>query len=128
MQFGCLEHLTPRQRAYMALGFIRRLSRVGDDGMSAANIVRRYQTIERVVNGTFSMQKEWMLSRGMPWNEQEVGAPSPPCSVARLPCENISIGPKKDASSSRSLGQFSTILVRTLQICSGMKNTSKISC
>ncbi|CAN0319627.1 unnamed protein product [Ectocarpus sp. 6 AP-2014] len=30
-----------------------------------------YQTIERVVNGTFSMQKEWMLSRGMRWDEQE---------------------------------------------------------
>ncbi|CAN0292085.1 unnamed protein product [Ectocarpus sp. 6 AP-2014] len=30
-----------------------------------------YQTIERVVNGTFSMQKEWMLSRGMRWDEEE---------------------------------------------------------
>ncbi|CAM9251274.1 unnamed protein product [Laminaria digitata] len=30
-----------------------------------------YQTVERVVNGTFSMQKEWMLSQGMPWDEQE---------------------------------------------------------
>ncbi|CAM9786098.1 unnamed protein product, partial [Ectocarpus sp. 12 AP-2014] len=30
-----------------------------------------YQTVERVVNGTFSMQKEWMLTRGMRWDEQE---------------------------------------------------------
>ncbi|CAM9105430.1 unnamed protein product, partial [Ectocarpus fasciculatus] len=30
-----------------------------------------YQTIERVVNGTFSMQKEWMFSQGMRWDEQE---------------------------------------------------------
>lgn len=32
----------------------------------------RYQTVARVVNGTFSMQKEWAKSRGMPWDEQEV--------------------------------------------------------
>lgn len=62
------------------------------DVVSAANVVhfdaeflsrsaRRYQTIERVVNGTFSMQKEWMLSRGMPWNEEEVGEPSSARSV-----------------------------------------------
>ena len=50
--------------------------------LSARNIVlntnltltRRYQTVERVVNGTFSMQKEWMLSQGMPWDEQEVNS------------------------------------------------------
>lgn len=61
-------------------GCVVRASCLGDY-MSAANIVRRYQTIERVVNGTFSMQKEWMLSRGMPWNEEEVGAPSPAWSL-----------------------------------------------
>lgn len=37
-------------------------------------LARRYQTIERVVNGTFSMQQEWMLSQGMQWwDEQEAG-------------------------------------------------------
>lgn len=25
------------------------------------------------------MQKEWMLSRGLPWNEEEVSEPSKPC-------------------------------------------------
>lgn len=61
----------------MALAFIRLLSGGDHDYVCGANIVRRYQTIERVVNGTFSMQKEWMLSRGMPWNEEEVGASLP---------------------------------------------------
>lgn len=40
--------------------------------MKYLTLTRRYQTIERVVNGTFSMQKEWMLSTGMPWDEEEV--------------------------------------------------------
>lgn len=35
-------------------------------------LTRRYQTIERVVNGTFNMQKEWMLRQEMPWDEEEV--------------------------------------------------------
>ncbi|CAM9954748.1 unnamed protein product, partial [Discosporangium mesarthrocarpum] len=30
-----------------------------------------YQTVERVVNGTFSMQKEWVLRRGLLWDEAE---------------------------------------------------------
>ncbi|KAJ1957754.1 hypothetical protein GGI12_004935, partial [Dipsacomyces acuminosporus] len=30
-----------------------------------------HETIERVVNGTFNIQKEWMRANGLPWNEQD---------------------------------------------------------
>eukprot|EP00611_Tribonema_gayanum_P006536 TRINITY_DN157_c1_g1_i9.p1 TRINITY_DN157_c1_g1~~TRINITY_DN157_c1_g1_i9.p1 ORF type:complete len:795 (-),score=255.79 TRINITY_DN157_c1_g1_i9:636-3020(-) len=33
-----------------------------------------YQTVQRVVNGTFSMQKEWMLTGGLPWSEDTAQA------------------------------------------------------
>src|SRR5580698_8153580 len=30
-----------------------------------------YETIERVINGTYSMQKEWINSRGLGWDDMK---------------------------------------------------------
>ncbi|CAN0113023.1 unnamed protein product [Heterosigma akashiwo] len=47
------------------LVFYRTYSRVMLDGHKE----QWFQTVERVVNGTFNMQKGWLLSQSIPWNE-----------------------------------------------------------
>ncbi len=33
-----------------------------------------HQTIERVVNGTFNMQRTWMVGQGLPWDSGQAQA------------------------------------------------------
>jgi ribonucleoside-triphosphate reductase (thioredoxin) len=47
------------------LVYMRTYSRVNEKNQKES----WYQTVERVVNGTYSLQKEWMLKTGMPWDE-----------------------------------------------------------
>jgi ribonucleoside-triphosphate reductase (thioredoxin) len=47
------------------LVYMRTYSRANDKNQKES----WYQTVERVVNGTYSLQKEWMLKTGMPWDE-----------------------------------------------------------
>ncbi|OWZ09177.1 Ribonucleoside-triphosphate reductase, adenosylcobalamin-dependent [Phytophthora megakarya] len=50
------------------LVYIRTYSRVKTDGTKE----RWFETIERVINGTFNMQKKWLQQLGQPWNEEEM--------------------------------------------------------
>ncbi|RLN80359.1 hypothetical protein BBJ28_00012612 [Nothophytophthora sp. Chile5] len=50
------------------LVYMRTYSRVKADGTKE----RWFETVERVVNGTFNMQKKWLQQLGQPWNEQEM--------------------------------------------------------
>ena len=48
------------------LVYKRTYSRVKADGSNE----QWFETVERVVNGTYNMQKRWVLDRGLPWNDQ----------------------------------------------------------
>lgn len=50
------------------LVYMRTYSRVKPDGAKE----RWHETIERVVNGTFNLQKKWMQQQQEPWDEREV--------------------------------------------------------
>ncbi|RLN63859.1 hypothetical protein BBJ29_006639 [Phytophthora kernoviae] len=50
------------------LVFMRTYSRVKADGTKE----QWFETVERVVNGTFNMQKKWLQQLDQPWNEQEM--------------------------------------------------------
>ncbi|ETL87171.1 ribonucleoside-triphosphate reductase, adenosylcobalamin-dependent [Phytophthora nicotianae] len=50
------------------LVYMRTYSRVKLDGTKE----RWFETIERVINGTFNMQKKWLLQLGRPWDEEEM--------------------------------------------------------
>ncbi|KAG1705191.1 hypothetical protein DVH05_004124 [Phytophthora capsici] len=50
------------------LVYMRTYSRVKADGTKE----RWFETIERVINGTFNMQKKWLQQLGQSWNEEEV--------------------------------------------------------
>ncbi|KAG2782206.1 putative adenosylcobalamin-dependent ribonucleoside-triphosphate reductase [Phytophthora cactorum] len=50
------------------LVYMRTYSRVKADGTKE----RWFETIERVINGTFNMQKKWSQQLGQPWNEEEI--------------------------------------------------------
>jgi len=47
--------------------FLRTYSRIKNDN----NREQWFETVERVVNGTFNMQKNWMLKNRLPWDEQD---------------------------------------------------------
>jgi len=47
------------------LVYMRTYARIKPDGTKE----RWHDTVERVVNGTFNMQKKWMLKLGLDWNE-----------------------------------------------------------
>ena len=47
------------------LVYMRTYSRIMDDGINE----RWHQTIERVVNGTYNLQKRWIQSRGLEWSD-----------------------------------------------------------
>ena len=49
------------------LVYHRTYSRKKEDGSHE----RWFETIERVVNGTYSMQKRWVIARGLPWSEHK---------------------------------------------------------
>ncbi|KAF4029630.1 Ribonucleotide reductase alpha domain [Phytophthora infestans] len=50
------------------LVYMRTYSRVKADGTKE----RWFETIERVINGTFNMQKKWLQQLGRPWDEEEM--------------------------------------------------------
>lgn len=45
--------------------FMRTYSRIKDDGYNE----RWHDTVERVTNGTYNLQKRWIIERGLEWNE-----------------------------------------------------------
>jgi len=49
------------------LVYKRTYSRVKADGTNE----QWYETVERVVNGTYNLQKRWVLDRGLHWDEQK---------------------------------------------------------
>lgn len=49
------------------LVYLRTYSRTKEDGQKE----RWHETIERVVNGTYSMQKRWILAQKLPWSESK---------------------------------------------------------
>lgn len=49
------------------LVYMRTYSRIKPDNTKE----KWYETVERVVNGTYNMQKEWMISQNLGWNELE---------------------------------------------------------
>ena len=49
------------------LVYRRTYSRVKADGTNE----QWFETVERVVNGTYNMQKRWVLERGLPWSEHK---------------------------------------------------------
>ena len=58
----------PTRFGFNGLGelvYLRSYSREKDGGGKE----QWHETVERVVNGTFSMQKRWTKSSGLPWNE-----------------------------------------------------------
>ncbi|KAH7470670.1 hypothetical protein KRP22_001330 [Phytophthora ramorum] len=50
------------------LVYMRTYSRVKADGTKE----HWFETVERVINGTFNMQKKWLQQLGQPWNEDEM--------------------------------------------------------
>lgn len=49
------------------LVYRRTYSRLKEDGTNE----QWFETVERVVNGTYNMQKRWVIERGLPWNEHK---------------------------------------------------------
>lgn len=49
------------------LAYRRTYSRIKEDGTNE----QWFETVERVVNGTYTMQKRWVLERGLPWNDHK---------------------------------------------------------
>ncbi len=49
------------------LVYQRTYARVRTDGSGMKE--QWFQTVERVVNGTFNMQRRWMFARQLPWND-----------------------------------------------------------
>lgn len=52
------------------LAYMRTYSRVKPDGTKE----QWFETVERVVNGTFRMQKHWLRARELEWNDRDVAA------------------------------------------------------
>ncbi|KAG6623954.1 ribonucleoside-triphosphate reductase, adenosylcobalamin-dependent [Phytophthora cinnamomi] len=50
------------------LVYMRTYSRVKADGAKE----RWFETVERVINGTFNMQKKWLQQLGQPWHQDEM--------------------------------------------------------
>lgn len=47
--------------------YLRTYSRIKENGSKE----QWHETIERVVNGTYTLQKRWVEERGLPWNDQK---------------------------------------------------------